>query len=707
LILLFSAMSLLMLMVGASGLVFAMLMRSRMNQMTSYSIPALQCLSEVEGKLWQAMLADDEQASDRAFRSLEGSIIRYGEVSNHPDEAEIRQQLLRQVLEVQEDKSSLSEEELSERIQRIGMLLDRATDLEGNLLEEIRRDRGAVFSFLTVINLVMIVGGVTLTLLPGWRLSSRISDSLRRAQEAAHNVSQGDLHQKLPDEGEDEISVLGRSFNHMIQTIRHADQEISREVDERLRAEQKAQAAARTKSDFLAHMSHEFRTPLNGILGYSQLLLMDKGLSDKNREVVNSLRSSGQSLLELINDVLDLSKIDARQLNIHQSRFYLRDFLESIKESYAERVEQKGIHFDLILNEGLPDDILSDQIRLRQILTNLIGNAIKYTDAGSIALEVTSVEGAVRMQVRDSGVGIREEDQAKVFQPFVQVGDEDRAQQGTGLGLSITSRLLEMLDSELKLESTYGEGATFWFDLPQPDAESRTMVLAPDRVTDYQGERRRIYLLEAQPDLSTSLTPLLRKVGFLVQAFSSPEEMADHMQELKPDLVMLDLYLGDRDGVEVMKGIYQNYERQDEESPWVVLFSDHRNPADRERCLKAGACEFMGKPVRFTDLLQVLEAHLQLQWVNASEKRSEPVEIEQEVSGDITLPPLDQLQALQEIGKTGNIRKLREALEVLGKDAKWSPFCEPLLTMCAGYRLNAVQQKLEEAIVASQQPEAI
>ncbi len=709
-ILMLTLMSLLMLVVGAGGFMFAFTMQRRISDMTAHSIPAMQNLVMAQGAMWNVMLASNSVGEPgQIFGELETAMNGYVQNSLNPERSVNRRRMLARILELQEDLDTLSPDQQILRIGELEQMLKETMRAETAILEQKRTDKEGLFRMLTWINGALVLTGFLLALIPGWRLAVRVSRSLQQVQDAANEVAAGDLTPRLKEGGHDEVSVLARSFNRMLETIRQADMEISREVEDRIRAEQNAQAAAKAKSDFLAHMSHEFRTPLNGILGYSQVLLLDKGLSEKNRDVVGSLRKSGESLLELINDVLDLSKIEARRLNIQQGRFYLKDFLESLEQSYSEQIRQKGLTFTLTIHPDLPEDILSDQIRLRQILVNLIGNAIKFTDKGGIEIQAKPLSMGVRFKVIDSGIGIKQEDLKTILQPFMQVNQpKQNKNPGTGLGLSISHRLLEMMGSELRVDSTFGEGTTFWFDLPQPEADHRKIVVSPYKVSGYTGERKRIFLVEPHPDVGTSLTPLLRKVGFHVHTFNSGEEVLSEMFSLHPDAVLMDLYLGDEDGAEVMDSLYAAYEKRGDDPPPVVLFSDHRQAEDRERSLAMGAVDYMGKPVRFTDLLKVLETQLQLQWENEAEpgsvseegalgqdKPDAPVEV---------VPQEEVLRELNSLAQVGNVRKLRERIESLQDENRdLIPFCETLLTMCASYRVNAVLQKLESHLPAEKE----
>jgi signal transduction histidine kinase/DNA-binding NarL/FixJ family response regulator len=518
-------------------------------------------------------------------------------------------------------------------------------------------------------------------------------------------VAHGNLDQRLPEGYQDELRRMGGAFNRMVDTIREADEDITQEVEERIRAEKKAYVAAKAKSEFLAQMSHEFRTPLNGILGYSQLLALDPGLSPANLEVIKSLEKSGESLLDLINDVLDLSKIDANKMTLQKTRFYLEDFIRSLKQSVEEQVSRKGLIFKLNMGEQLPEDVLADPIRLRQILVNLLGNALKFTDTGYIGLSVMPIDGGIRFAVFDSGLGIPEEEIENILQPFRQVNRKGRTNRGTGLGLPISNRLLEVMDSRLFIKSKVGEGSTFWFDLPQPDLHSRRLVQSPATITGYRGGTKRILLGEGSMEISGTLIPLLRKVGFEVLQVEDPQEFVSKCTLFQPDALILDLYFGGEDGLQVMQAVEQAYDRKGQEDlPAVIFFSDHRSPDDRERCLRSGAQEVVGAPIRFSDLLAALQKHLNLTWVESEEEPPAGESFRPETGAGTGQPPdPERLTALLEIVRSGNTRQVRIRLrEILEECPETSSFVERMLALSSTYRMNDMQRELESLLSSSE-----
>jgi len=693
-------MSLLMVAIGFGGLWSAWFMRGRLLHISDASAPAVQALARAESALWSAVREDGNP--EEGFREMEEAVRTYALHTPHPRGEALKRAIRSGMLELQELSDDGEEEgaRRKRRIESLNDLIGEALDAESDFLTATRNGVQHRFRTATLMNLCLVALGLLFGLLYGRRLAVRISRSLNDVQKAANEVASGDLTLHLPEKGGDEIAVLSRSFNRMVETIRQADEEISKEVEERLQAERQAQVAARAKSDFLAHMSHEFRTPLNGILGYSQILELDKGLSEKNREVVRSLKRSGENLLELVNDVLDLTKIEAQRMTLRKGRFYLRDFLESIAETYQEQIRHKGLEFKLTLEEGLPEDILADQIRLRQVLVNLVGNAIKYTDAGFIHLEAMPLEAGVRFQVRDSGIGIPEEDLENVLEPFTQVDVPGRKSQGTGLGLSITTRLLEMMDTRLQVESELGEGSAFWFDLPQPDVKQRKMVVSPRSFSGYEGPQKTVLIAEKDSETVMLLAPLLRKVGFGVHLCRNGDSFRKDLSLVEPDAVIYDLYFREPDGLKLMRRVFESYDREERVCPPFLVFSDHRQTTDRERALSAGAAAFLGKPVRFTDLLNLLEEHLGVVWTEEEER--DETEAAKEVSGPLTghkLPDASRLLDIRELARAGNVRELKNHLEGLREAVpEYAEFCEQLLTLCQGYRINAVLDSLEDSL---------
>ena len=395
-----------------------------------------------------------------------------------------------------------------------------------------------------------------------------------------------------------------------------------RQVNEDLRAAmERAEVANRAKSAFLAAMSHELRTPLNAVLGYAQILKRDKSLTPPQQTGVSTIQQGGQHLLALINDVLDLSRVEAGKMEFHPKPVRLGELLTVVADIMRVRVEQKHLHFELELVAGLPVAISVDETRLRQVLLNLLGNALKFTDRGSVRLRVAPLppdEGAatdiasLRFEVLDSGIGIAADQIEAIFRPFEQVGEASRRAGGTGLGLAISRQLVQAMGGELKVESTPGKGSRFWFDVPMTVvAEPGARMIGPRFATGYLGPRKTILVVDDVATNRALLRDLLGALGFSTLEAESGRAALHQVAVAAPDLVLLDMVMPDMDGIETMRRL--RMEARDPRTP-VLMISASSTPEEEERSLEVGADAFLAKPVNEHDLLREIGAHLKLEW---------------------------------------------------------------------------------------------
>ena len=376
-----------------------------------------------------------------------------------------------------------------------------------------------------------------------------------------------------------------------------------------------AEMANQAKSTFLANMSHELRTPLNGILGYAQILKRDRELTPKQLEGVNIIQRSGDYLLTLINDILDLSKIEANRVELYSTDFRLNEFLQGIVELFQMRAEQKGITFIYEPLTHLPEGIRADEKRLRQVLINLLTNAVKFTDQGGVSLKVGCEEGKIRFHVSDTGIGIIKEDLEKIFHPFQQSGDFLHKAEGTGLGLSITQRIIEMMGGHIHVESELGKGSTFWFTIKLEEVSDLVKTHVAELhavITGFQEAPKKLLVIDDKWENRSVMKNLLEPLGFEIIEAVNGQEGVERAIEIKPDLIMTDLVMPIMDGFEVVRRLRKLPGLKHKP---IIAVTASVFDYDQEQSYAAGCDAFVPKPFRAEVLLNYLQTFLKLTWI--------------------------------------------------------------------------------------------
>ncbi|HEY9696820.1 MAG TPA: PAS domain S-box protein [Trichocoleus sp.] len=442
-------------------------------------------------------------------------------------------------------------------------------------------------------------------------------------------------------------------------------------------AKEAAEAANRAKSEFLANMSHELRTPLNGVIGYAQILQRAKTLSEEDRSRIEVIHQCGSHLLTLINDILDLSKIEARKVELLPTDFHLPAFLQGVAEMCRIRAELRGIRFRYQSAPELPIGIRADEKRLRQVLINLLSNAIKFTDAGSVDFTVSfASEGKIRFEVRDTGIGIPWEKFRSIFQPFEQVSDTKRQTEGTGLGLAISQEIVGLMGSTIQVQSELGVGSIFWFDVELIQADEWVKTAQADRhgqIVGIRNRQPRILVVDDKWENRSIISNLLAPIGFEVVEAVDGTEGWQKVLEFHPDLVITDLLMPQIDGFELINRIREAETFKD---LIVIVSSASVFEADQYRSIEAGGNDFLPKPVLAVELLQKLQKYLQLEWVYEEQK---PLIAAATEDAELVVPLAAELEILHELVMKGNFKGITKRAALLEQmDQKYSSFAKKL-----------------------------
>lgn len=469
-----------------------------------------------------------------------------------------------------------------------------------------------------------------------------------------------------------------------------------KEIDEHKKTDRKLQQAlimadtANTaKSRFLSNMSHEIRSPLNSIIGYAYILNKDPGIPEHRKQAVETLKRSGEHLSSLIEDILDIARIEARRFELKNEPIIFANFIEHLVFIFKTPAEEKGLKFNCFFANKLPQRVQGDEKRVGQILINLLGNAVKFTQSGEINFHIRYSGGVTSFEVSDTGPGIEPEKLDTVFEPFTRLNTPTgNAYTGSGLGLTISKILTEIMGGELTVKSTLGQGASFTVRLLLPslpaDTEPQPLEQA---IIGYQGSRKKLLVVDDQTDHRQVILGILEPLGFYLYEACSGEECLKKIATIMPDLILLDLSMSGIDGIETARQI-RHY---DYRMPLLVL-SANAYPSDRLNAFNAGCNDFLSKPIHVEELLIKIKLHLGLAWTYQNQATTPTEETIDQTNTHLPQSIGDELIKFVRIG---DLRGLNQRIDALAhQNSDYRPILLKIKKLSSEFRLGEIRKLL-------------
>ncbi|HAX75677.1 MAG TPA: hypothetical protein DCY88_07555 [Cyanobacteria bacterium UBA11372] len=516
-------------------------------------------------------------------------------------------------------------------------------------------------------------------------------------------------------------------------------------------AKEAAEVANTAKSAFLANMSHELRTPLNGILGYAQILQQSKDCNPNQKHGLEIIHQCGTHLLTLINDILDLSKIEAQKLDLYPEEFNFPSFVNGLTEIFQIRAREKEINFTYQPLNQLPQFIIADAKRLRQVLINLLSNAIKFTETGGVTFQVGVIgnrsfhsqaephfqakpghsqaepgneekaepenEGKkdqlpitnyqlpitnyqlpitkIRFQIEDTGIGINPEQLEKIFLPFEQVGDISRRAAGTGLGLAISQKIVALMGGNIFVKSTPGVGSTFWFDIDLPECSYSidSIPISKHKIIGYQGEKRKILVVDDRWENCAVLVNMLDPIGFEICEAADGKQGLETAIKFNPDLIITDLVMPAMDGLEMTRKLRQIPEF---ENIIIIAASASVFEIDRQKSLEVGCNDFLPKPIKAEDLLNKLGDYLNLSWIVENQEETQtPEKLPTEIQ--MVMPPFEELITMYKsayVGYTDLVEQ--EAIRIQQSYPEATIFANRIIELVEDFETEKIVNLIEQ-----------
>lgn len=511
------------------------------------------------------------------------------------------------------------------------------------------------------------------------------------------------LQRRKPREP-DELDRVAAAFNTMSARLYYAYRD-ERDAAAEREARNLAEAANRAKGEFLANMSHELRTPLNGILGYAQILARDAMLSERQRERVEAIRKSGEHLLTLIEDTLDFARIEAGKLRVEICDVRLAGFVDVIREIIGVKAEQKRLGFVCEVAGDAPAGVRADERRLRQVVLNLLANAVKFTDSGYVGLYISrSASNRVCFEVHDTGIGIGPDQLNTIFEPFEQLGAAERRAGGAGLGLAISREFVCAMGGRIEVESRIGQGSVFRFELPAANVlpvshTAKAAASRPDAVQGYEGPRRKVLVVDDVEINRAIVVDLLGRLGFATVEAQNGREGFEKAQHEHPALILTDIVMPEMNGLELTRKL-----RQLEAFAQLPIIAMSASPSGTNRAMSmdAGVNAFLSKPLDLEALLTQIAMLLGLTWVQATPAASTRPNMP-ELS--LAAVPRQQMEELHHLARLGDMHEIIVWAErMAARDPRYHAFTAPLRALARDYQSKAILQLVERYLNVEPKP---
>jgi signal transduction histidine kinase/DNA-binding response OmpR family regulator len=589
-------------------------------------------------------------------------------------------------------------EETQEFVHQLSNIIDAAEKQEEKAEDDLNRAH--------LIRIIVIIIGINTTLILSYFLiryisyvtANPIKNIIEIAKQANNQIRlQSKLHCEVDDVKDYDTLTFANYINEILSQLKII-------IDEQKKMEASLDGANQAKSKFLASMSHELRTPLNGILGYAQILANSQNLNEEQKHGIKTIYECGFHLLNLINDILDLSKIEARKMELQLVDIHLPSFIQGVVEISKIKAEQKGIDFVYEPPRNLPTGISIDKKRLRQVLINLLSNAIKYTDTGCVRLQVKFAESRpnyvkLSFAVVDTGVGMDSSQVETIFFPFEQVANNDRPNEGSGLGLTISQKIVEMMGGSIQVKSQVGVGSLFEFELESRLAEDWTessTVTSRGKIIGYSGSEKKILIVDDSWENRSLLITLLEPLGFVVFEASNGKEGIDKANQYHPDLIISDITMPIMNGWEMLSKMRQSEMFQD---TVIIIASPSVYEIDRQKTLSAGADGFLTRPIQPEELYNMLTKHLKINWTYAAppvESSNDSVTV---ISHAMVIPPVSDLTMLLEYARKGQIKGIKQELDKIARtDEKYHVFVRQLNKYVKNLNIQKIRNFIHEYI---------